>query len=424
MRNKHHTAAEPKIPITRVAIDAREEELVLQVLRSGWLAQGKQVAEFEHRFAEWLGVRHAIATTSCTTALHLALIAAGVEHRDEVILPSFTFIATANAIEYIGARPVFVDIDPATFTIDLNQLESCLRDRIALGKRVKAIIPVSLFGLCVPMPEINQLAEKYNAVVIEDAACGLGGTRKEHKAGTEATISCFSFHPRKVITTGEGGMIVINDNAIAEHLRRLRDHGALRKGHLNDQPFLMPEFPEVGYNYRMTDLQGAVGVAQMEKLDEILLHRKEKAERYNQLLAGHPAFALPKEPRGYSHGWQSYVCTFTGGYELADLANDKRLIDQFAKLRTRLMGELESLGISTRQGTHAVHMLSYYHDKYGYQPFDLPNCYLADKLSLALPLYHSLTNAEQEYVVESINNVLEQLVDEQLLDSALLPTVK
>ncbi len=422
MRNKDHTV--PKIPITRVAIDAHEEELVLQVLRSGWLAQGKQVAEFERRFAEWLGVKHAIATTSCTTALHLALLAAGVEPGDEVILPSFTFIATANAVEYIGARPVFIDIDPTTFNLDVNALETCLRERTVQGKRIKTIVPVSLFGLCVPMPEIQKLAEKYNCTIIEDAACGLGGTRKGHKAGTEAGVACFSFHPRKVITTGEGGMIVTNDNAIADHLRRLRDHGAMRKGHLNDQPYLMPDFPEVGYNYRMTDLQGAVGIAQMEKLDTILSAREKRAKRYNQLLGGHPSFVLPKEPQGYAHGWQAYVCTFTGGYELADLAEDKKCIDQLGKLRTRLMADLEAAGISTRQGTHAVHTLSYYRETYGYQPFDLPNCYLADKLSLALPLYHSLTDAQQVYVVDTLNSVIEQLVEAQLLDSALLPTVK
>lgn len=415
-KNLHNPPGRVTAPITRVAIDEREETAVLEVLRSGWLAQGKQVAAFEQSFAVWLGMRHAIAVSSGTTALHLALLASNVQPGDEVILPSFTFVATANAIEYVGARPIFVDIDIRSFTIDPDCLETCIQERISLGKRVAAVIPVSLFGLCAPMDRINQIAQKYDLAVIEDAACGLGGTRHAHKAGTEAGISCFSFHPRKVITTGEGGMLVTNDQHVADHLRRLRDHGAMRKAYMVDQPYLMPEFNEVGYNYRMTDLQGAIGVVQMEKLDGILAARKEKAERYRHLLGANRNFILPGQPDGYHHGWQTYATLFTAGYEIAQLASDQKLVDHVSKLRRELMQELEQSGIATRQGTHAVHTLTYYREKYGYELFEFPMCYLADRLSLALPLYDSLSDETQTDIRDRVSDILEQFSESGYLD--------
>jgi dTDP-4-amino-4,6-dideoxygalactose transaminase len=400
------------IPITSPVLDESEEQAIIGVLRSGWLVQGPRVAEFEDKFKTFLGVKHAIATTSCTTALHLALLAAGIGQGDEVLLPSFTFVATANAVEYTGAKPVFIDIDPTTYTVDPEKIEAYLGNRRAdSGLRPKCIIPVSLFGLCADMKAINKIATEHGLIVIEDAACGLGAERQWYRGGTEALAGCFSFHPRKALTTGEGGMVVTNDDGLADKARKLRDHGASKTDldrHLEKGGSLLPEYSVLGFNYRMTDLQGALGVAQMSKADMILEGRREAASRYDRLLKGTAEIRKPFVPEGYTHAYQSYVCLYK-----ADFAKpkDKTGIDwgeiqTWNKERNRLMSELERNGISVRQGTHAVHTLAYYNNKYGFNDYDYPMSYIADRLSITLPLYYGMTASEQHRVVTCLTSIL------------------
>jgi perosamine synthetase len=385
-----------RIPITKPYFGAEERAAVLEPLDTGWVVQGPNVAEFERLFAEYAKVPYTLATTSCTTALHLALVALGVGPGDEVILPAFTFVATANVIEYQHARPVFADIDLRTFNIDVSQIES------KITERTKVIMPVSLFGLGADMEPIIELARRHNLHVAEDAACAVGAWYNGHHAGTLADIGAVSFHPRKAITTGEGGMVLTNDGGLAEKIRSLRDHGATKSDlqrHKSKRGFLMPEYNVVGYNYRMTDLQGALGVAQMRKLRYILERRIALAQRYDEMLKDLAWLETPYTAEGYVHGYQSYVCLFVP--EEPTMYN----VEELHERRNALMERLEDKGIATRQGTQAVHVLGYYRRKYGLRPADFPNAYLADRLSLALPLYAQMTDAEQDWVCQSLRAV-------------------
>lgn len=387
-----------KIPITKPYFGEEERAAILEPLDTGWVVQGPKVAEFERLFAEYAKVPYTLATTSCTTALHLALVALGVGPGDEVLVPAFTFVATANVVEYQRAKPVFVDVDLRTFNIDISQIEPRITDR------TKAIMPVSLFGLSADMEPIIELAHQHNLYVIEDAACAVGAWYKGHHAGALADVGCVSFHPRKAITTGEGGMVLANDRELAEKVRALRDHGATKSDlqrHEGKRSFLMPEYNSVGYNYRMTDLQGSVGVAQMGKLRYILERRSALARRYDQALEKLEWLETPYIPEGYVHGYQSYVCLFRP--EEPTMGNVEELHEQ----RNALMERLEDRGIATRQGTQAVHVLGYYRRKYGLRPADFPNAYLAERLSLALPLYAQMTDEEQDFVCQSLRDAFD-----------------
>jgi dTDP-4-amino-4,6-dideoxygalactose transaminase len=399
-----------KIPITKPVFDEEDKNAILGPLETGWIVQGSNVKKFEDLFAEFINVKHAVATTSCTTALHLGLLALEIGMCDEVIVPSFTFVATANALEYCQAKPVFCDIDLRTFNIDINMLEDICKCETK-NKNLKAIVPVSLFGLCANMPAICEIADKYGLKVLEDAACALGAyvsvNNSNHNhlchAGTFVNGGCFSFHPRKSITTGEGGMFVTNDDRLAELVRRLRDHGASKSDlerHIEQGGALLPDYDILGYNYRMTDIQGALGVCQMEKADYILKKCREVAQRYNEALKDTKVLIPPYVPEGYTHGYQSYVCLFTDGDDLSNLNLER--INSLNILRNKFMDKLERKGIATRQGTHAVHTLGYYKEKYNLNDRDYINSYAADRLSIALPLYAEMTDEEFEYVVNEI----------------------
>lgn len=379
-----------KIPITKPYFSEEERAAIMEPLDTGWVVQGPKVAEFERLFAEYANVSHTLATTSCTTALHMALVALGVGSGDEVIIPAFTFVATANVVEYQRARPVFVDIDLDTFNIDVSQIES------KITERTKAIMPVSIFGLSADMNPIVELARQRELYVVEDAACAVGTWYRGHHAGTLAHVGAVSFHPRKSITTGEGGMILTDDEPLAQKLRSLRNHGAIKSDlqrHSERRSFLMPDYPMVGYNYRMTDLQGALGIAQMKKLRYILGQRAERACRYDEMLENVEWLETPYTPEAHVHGYQAYVCLFRPKEPTMDNVEDLH------ERRNALMARLEDEGIATRQGTQAVHVLSYYRQKYALQPADFPNTYIADRLSLALPLYTQMTDEEQDHVV-------------------------
>jgi perosamine synthetase len=384
-----------KIPISKPYFGEEELLAVQEPLKTGWVVQGPNVAEFERLFAEYTRAEFALATTSCTTALHLALMALGVGPGDEVILPAFTWVATANVIEMLGAKPVFIDIEIDTFHIDINQTEK------AITPRTKVILPVSLFGLSADMQPIVELARAHNLKVVEDDACGTGAWYHGQHAGTLADIGCFSFHPRKSISTGEGGMVITADEQIASIMRSIRDHGASVSDHVRHhgpRSYMLPDFNIVGSNFRMTDIQAAVGVVQMGRLEYIMGERIRVADRYDEALAGIEWLRAPIVPSGYQHGYQSYPCMFQP--EQPSLENVERLHAQ----RNQLMDSLEAAGIATRPATHAVHMLGYFSQKYGIKPEDYPCAYLADQLSISLPLFVQLTEEEQEYVITHLKN--------------------
>ncbi len=390
------------IQISQPCMGQEEWEACRIPIFSGWMTQGPQVAAFEKLFAEIHQVKHAIAVSNCTTALHLALVAAGVGPGDEVIVPAFTWVSTANAILYCGAKPVFVDIDLNTFNIDVKQIKQ------ALTLKTKAIIPVHLFGLCADIDAINDVLQEHalayrvpppgttpmRVAIIEDGACASGAIYKGRPAGGLGDIGCFSFHPRKSVTTGEGGMLTTNDDQIAEHLNQLRNHGASiseEQRHKGPKPYILPEFKMVGYNYRMTDLQGAVGLVQLKKLRGFIDYRNKWAQYFSEQFSEIPWIKTPVTPQGYQHGWQSYVL----------------LIDESKSpvSRNDMMEYLQQQGIATRPGTHAVHMLEYYAKNYNIRPEDYPNAKTADQKSMTIPLHNMMEEDDFKYVVEKIKEI-------------------
>jgi len=384
-----------KIPITKTSFLDSDFNAVKQVLESGWVVQGPKVKEFEEKWCGFTGSRYSVAVTSCTTALHLSLIASGIRPGDEVIVPSFTWIATANAVEYCGARPIFCDIDLNSFNID-----SAIADRL-VTERTKAVIPVHLFGLSADMDLILEFSRNRKLKIIEDAACGFGTYYKGKHVGNFGNFGCFSFHPRKAITTGEGGIITVNSEESDALLRSLRDHGASisdLQRHSGMQPYLLPDFSNLGYNYRLTDIQAVLGVMQMNRTNDILSKRNKVARKYDRGLKDNSILQIPLYDSKYSHGYQSYVCLFSP--ENINLNSYERI----HKMRNDFMKYLFEKGISTRPGTHALHIQDYYSRKYNIKPVDFPNSLIADKCSVSLPIYPSMTNDETEYVINSINN--------------------
>ena len=399
--NIRSSGLEMKIPITKPFFGEEERRAILEPLERGWVVQGPKVAEFETLFAEFTGAAHAIATTSCTTALHLSLIALGIGYGDEVILPSFTFVATANAVEYTGARPVFCDIDINNLNIDVSEIEK------KLTKRTKAIIPVHLFGLSADMKPILEIAEHFRLRTIEDAACALGSYYQGTHVGTFGDSGCFSFHPRKAITTGEGGMITTMHQPLMGTFRSLRDHGASKSDlarHVDLGGSLLPEFNRLGYNYRLTDIQGALGVAQMKSAAKIIATRIARAERYHKLLRGEEWLVIPQCPKGYIHSYQSYV----GLLKLSKQTSMQEIL-LLNRKRNEMMERLGAAGIAIRQGTHAVHMLGYYRGKYHLKPEDCLHSFAAEQLSITLPLYPQMTDEEQDYVIGELKKCAESL---------------
>jgi perosamine synthetase len=363
-----------------------EWQAVREPLMSGWLTQGPKVAEFESAFAARHNAAYALATTSCTTALHLILAALDIGPGDEVIVPAFTWVATANVVIYCGAKPVFVDVDRTTFNLD----PSCLERK--LSARTKAIIAVHLFGLCSDIDAIKKVAP--GITIIEDAACAAGARYQGRSAGILGEAAAFSFHPRKSITTGEGGMVTTNDAALAEMVNMLRNHGASvseEQRHSGPRPYILPDFNLVGFNYRMTDLQGAVGLVQLAKLDRFIGERHQWADYYTRELASIKWLRTPVTPDGYEHGWQSFVCYIDE--------------NRAPMARNVIMQALHDRGISTRPGTHAVHMLGLYQQKYGLTPDDYPAARDCDRFSMAIPLHNRMSADDYAYVVAALHDL-------------------
>lgn len=403
-----------KIPVTIPYFDNQEEENVKKVLKSGWVAQGPVVSTFEEAIALHEGIRYGVATTSCTTALHLAMVAKGMGSDMDVIAPSFTFVATTNAIIQTGATPVLADICQDTFNIDVRQLRKIIYKNYQEkegklynkenGNLLWGIVPVHEFGLCCDILAVNEIAEECRLNVVEDAACALGAKIGDIHQGGFGNASCISFHPRKSITTGEGGMILTDDAEMAKRMKELRTHGSTVSADARHagKGFLLPEFYEAGYNYRMTDIQAAVGIAQVEKLDYIIKEKRKRAEIYNHLIQERlPELITPYIPEGYFHTYQSYVC-------MLDLKKLKlNSVAAGGEYRNMLLQKLEDMGIATRQGTHAVHTLGYYKNRFGYVPEDFPNAYVCDRLSITLPLYVQMSDADQEYVIRTIRETID-----------------
>lgn len=387
------STAHMNVPIARTSLLESEIQSVMEPLRSGWLVQGPKVREFEDKWSAFTGAKHSIAVTSCTTGLHLSLAAMGIQPGDEVIVPAFTWIATANVVEHLGAKVVFCDIDLETFNLDVQQLASLVTTK------TKAILPVHLFGMAADMGPINAFAKQHKLWVVEDAACGFGSRYQGQHVGTLGHTGVFSFHPRKAITTGEGGMITTQDDELAAKLRRLRDHGAAMSDlqrHLGARPYLLADHPDAGYNQRMTDLQAALGSAQMDRASDIVLERQHLAQRYDEAFAGLAWLRTPVQRVGYEHGYQSYPCLFQPESVKSDA------VSRINERRNAWMDKLQKVGISTRPATHAVHMLTFYREKYKLNPLDFPNAYASNDCSISLPLFHGMTVEEQEYVIEHV----------------------
>ncbi|MCG8613300.1 MAG: DegT/DnrJ/EryC1/StrS family aminotransferase, partial [Pseudomonadales bacterium] len=344
-------------------------------------------AAFEGEFAAQHRVAHAIAVTSCTTGLHLAMVALGVGPGDEVIVPAFTWVATANVVLHCGAKPVFVDISEETFNLD----PQCIQQ--AITQHTKAIIPVHLFGLCADIDAIKAVIPQ-DIKIIEDAACAVGASYKSRMSGSLGDVASFSFHPRKIITTGEGGMVTTNDDDLANLMITMRNHGASiseEQRHQGPKPYLLPEFEVMGFNYRMTDLQGAVGSAQLQKLDDLLFERRRWAQYFQEELRDIHWLNCPQSSPEYQHSWQSFV-TFVNPEDAPMARND-------------MMEWLQSKGVSTRPGTHAIHTQAYYQTRYGTKPNDFPHAWRCQEQSMAIPLHNRMSAEDFAYVVNCLKKL-------------------
>ena len=350
-------------------------EAVEQSLRSGNLVQGQRVEEFERAFAQYVGVSHAIAVSNCTAALHLSLLALDIQPGDAVAVTSYSWISTANVIELCGAKPVFVDIESDTYTMSTVGLQQALDQ----CPSIKAILPVHAFGQMADMDAINKQALVRNIPVIEDAACALGSTYRSRQAGSLSKAGCFSFHPRKAITTGEGGMVTTDDDVFARRIRALRNHGIDPSSPVID--FIMP-----GLNYRLTEFQAALGSTQLARFDRSLRARKLLAHRYDSILAG-SVVETQKNRLDQESSYQSYVVLIP---------------PRLASLRGQCIDYMRGKGIQVTLGTYHMPLTTFFRSKYGYKPGDFP---ITDEISsraLALPFYEELTVEDQARVIETL----------------------
>ena len=378
------------IPIAQPWMDEREADAARRVILSGWVTQGPEVAAFEREFAAAVGATHACAVSSCTTALHLALIALGVGPGDEVVTVSHSFIATANAIRYCGATPVFVDIELGTFNLEPRRLDG------AISSRTKAILAVHQLGMPCDLEAVLAFARPRGIPVIEDAACAIGsevrgGDGWERIGKPHGDVACFSFHPRKLLSTGDGGMITTSDPALDSQFRLLRHHGmsvsdAVRHA---SRDVIVERYPVLGYNYRMTDIQAAIGREQLKRLPEMVSRRRALAARYHEQLSAVADVVLPEEPIWARSNWQSYAVRLASGFDAQTI------------MRCML-----AAGIATRPGVMNAHREAAYPPGSWSAPGDLRNSEVARDTTVMLPLYPQMTDEEQDCVVGALRSAL------------------
>lgn len=368
-----------KIPLAKPYLDKEDAQNAYDTILTGWVTQGPRVQEFEEKFANYVGSKYAVALSNCTTALHLAMIVAGVKEDDEVICPSMSYVATANSIRYVGAKVVFAEVNPTTYNIDVDDV------RKKITSKTKAILIVHQIGMPADIDAFKDLCNEKNLVLIEDAACAAGSSYKGNKIGSHSDLVCFSFHPRKVITTGDGGMITTNNEAYRDRIKLLRQHAMSindRIRHESDK-VIFEDHVELGYNYRMTDIQAAVGIKQLEKLDKIVAERRKVAFKYHQAFKDINCIQLPLEADGYFSNYQSYNVYLKPACKIS---------------RNDLMQALLDEGISTRRGVTTAHRETAYKN---YQSnYSLPISEDTSDRSIVLPLFYPMTDNEINYVID------------------------
>ncbi len=376
-----------KIPVAKPYLDKDDAQNAYDTILTGWVTQGPRVQEFEEKFAAYVGSKYAVALSNCTTALHLAMIVAGIKEDDEVICPSMSYVATANSIRYVGAKVVFAEVNPVTYNLDVDDV------RKKITSKTKAILLVHQIGMPADIDAFKALCDEYKLILIEDAACAAGSAYKGKKIGSHSDLVCFSFHPRKVITTGDGGMITTNNEVYRERIKLLRQHAMSindRVRHESDK-VIFEDHIELGYNYRMTDIQAAVGIKQLEKLDKIVEERRKIALQYHEAFKDIDCIRLPYEEEGYFTNYQSYSIYLKPECPIS---------------RNDLMQKLLDVGISTRRGVVTAHRETAYKD---YEVYNLPISEDASDNSIVIPLYYPMTQEEVAYVILNINMLIRTL---------------
>lgn len=380
------------LPFALPLIEEDEKREVLEVLESGWITTGPKVKQFEQAFASFIGCKHAIAVNSCTAALHLALDAIGLKEGNEVITTPITFAATAEVIRYFKAKPVFVDIDPETFNIDVKKLETKIKEL----SKLKAIIPVHFAGQPCNMDSIMKIATDYELGVIEDAAHAFPVKYNGRMIGTIGDITCFSFYATKTITTGEGGMITTENDAWAERMRIMSLHGISKDAwnRYSAEGSWYYEVIDAGYKYNLTDIAAAIGVAQLRKANLMRERRKKIASMYNEAFKPLPEIVTPAVKAGVEHAWHLYII--------------KLNLEMLTIDRNQFIEELKNRGIGASVHFIPLHIHPYYRDTYGYKPEDFPVAYQTYKRIISLPIYPKMTDGDVGRVAESVNDVVKR----------------
>ncbi len=375
------------IPVAKPEMTEDDAQAVADTIRSGWILQGPKVEAFEKLLGNYIGAGHAVATSSCTTAMQLGFIASGIGSGDEVIVPSLSFIASANSIVHAGATPVFADIDKLTYNIDPVDVEH------KITKKTRAIHAVHQIGLAADMDTLIKIARAHKLLIFEDAACGLGAKINGRHVGTYGAWSAFSFHPRKAITTAEGGILATNSESLANKVRMLRAHGAsidVNKNH-ESKKVLFGSYPIVGHNYRMSDIHASLGISQFTRITTLLAVRLKLANCYNEAFKNNPMIQIPFVPAGYYHTFQSYMIRLRDG----------------ERIRNTVMQKLLDEGIATRPGVMASHLEPPYRKLY--PKLSLPVTEIAAAQTIILPLFPQMTEKEQEYVIDQLKKILSQI---------------